>query len=94
MYFRDLLIDYYGIHPQEKVVIDGRDGFLASSSIYFNMESQNVETILMEQAVLAYYLKENGYHQIALPIKNIREEWFTEYHNRKFLVYQVTERNI
>lgn len=89
-----MLADYYGIHPQDRVSIAGRDGLLADSSIYFNMESSNLETIQLEQAVLSYYLFENGYQHIALPIKNRREEWFTDYHNRKFLVYQVRERNI
>lgn len=92
--FRELLSDYYQIHPEEKVMIDDRAGFLSDGYFYFNMESRNLETIQMEQTVLAYYLRENGIRQMALPIKNMKEEWFTEYRNSKFLIYQVTERNM
>ncbi|MCF3943262.1 hypothetical protein [Oceanobacillus alkalisoli] len=94
MSFRDLLTDYYQVHPEEKMVIDGRTGFLADGFVYFNMESRNLEMIQMEQAVLAYYLMENGYRHIALPVKNMKDEWFTEYQTNSYLIYQVADRNM
>lgn len=92
--FRELLTDFYQIQPEEKIVIDNRVGFMANGSIYFNTQSRNLETVHMEQAVLAYYLMENGYHHTALPIKNLKEEWFTDIRNERYLIYQVFERNV
>lgn len=93
MSLRELLTNYYQIHPEEKLVIDGRAGYLADGFVYFNMESRNLEMIQMEQAVLAYYLMENGFRHIALPVKNMKEEWFTEYQTSTYLIYQVSDRN-
>lgn len=92
--FREILTDYYQIHTEEKVVVDGRNGFTSDGMFYFNTNSANFETIHLEQAVLAYYLLENGYRQIALPIQNKQEEWFTDYIGNRYLIYRVAERNL
>lgn len=93
MSMRELLSDYYQIQPEERVTIDQRKGYLADGIVYINMESDNLEQILMEQTVLSYYLIENGFPYVAMPIQNMQEEWFTTYHNHRHLLYQVTERN-
>lgn len=93
MSHRELLADHYRIHPGDRVTIDGRTGFLADGSIYFTMKSTDVETVHLEQAVLAYYLLENGFSHIALPIKNMKNEWFTVYGKEHYLTYRVTMRN-
>lgn len=91
MSLRELFIQFYEIHPEEKITIDKRTGFLSDGLFYFTTNVENVETIHMEQAVLAHYLFENGYKQIALPIKNQQEEWFTDFGEHRYLMYEVTE---
>lgn len=94
MSLRDLFTSYYHIHPEETITLDHRNGFLANGLFYFTTKVVNVETIHMEQIVLAYYLLENGYPYIALPIQNQQEEWFTNYYDDRYMIYQVRERNI
>lgn len=94
MSFRELLTDYYQIHAEEKVVVAERNGFMSDGLFYFTIDSVNFEIIFMEQAVLAYYLIENGYRHIALPIRNRQDEWFSDYRGNKYLLYQLSERNL
>jgi len=92
--FRELLADFYQLEPQERITAGGRKGLLSGNALYFQMRADHMESVQMEQAVLAYYLKENGYHHTAVPIKNIKDEWFTTFHHHNYLVYQVENRKM
>jgi spore coat protein YutH len=85
----NLLINHYDIHFNEKVTVDGKEGFKNDEYTYFTTLSQNREAIHMEQAALAYYLAENGYTHLAYPIKNIDGHWFTEHEKQKYIVLRV-----
>lgn len=89
MSYRHLLEKLYGLAPEEQVTISGRKGFLANGLFYFTTNVENIETIHMEQTVIAYYLAENGYKQVALPIKSLNETWFSDAQAGRFFVYQV-----
>ncbi|GAB3047672.1 protein kinase family protein [Virgibacillus ainsalahensis] len=89
MPLRDLLATYYAIQTEDKLTIDGREGYLMDEYVYFTISSDNKEIIHMEQAALAYYLAENQYTHIAVPIPNIHGEWYTAYQSKKYLVVQV-----
>lgn len=93
MNLRELFTMNYNIHPGERIVINHRTGYLSNGFLYFIMDSDQLETVRMEQTVLAYYLIENGFHYTAQPIQNVQEEWFSTHQNKRFVVYQVTERN-
>lgn len=92
MSFRELLNKYYQADTGEKIILDGREGILSDNMLYFNMNTLNFETVYLEQAVLAYYLFENGYQQVALPIQNNNEEWFTDVGGNRYIIYKVSTR--
>lgn len=94
MSFRELLTDFYQVHAEEKIIVAERNGFMSDGLFYFTIDSANYEIIFMEQAVLAYYLFENGYRHVALPIRNREEEWFSDFYGSNYLLYQLSERNL
>lgn len=89
MSYRHLLEKHYGLSIDEQVTFNGRKGFLANGVFYFTTNVVNIETIHLEQTVIAYYLAENGYNQVALPIKNINDQWFSDAEVGRYLVYRV-----
>lgn len=46
----------------------------------------------MEQASLAYYLAENNYPNLAIPIRNKQGDWFLEYQGKRYMVLQLHEQ--
>ncbi|OZU88853.1 hypothetical protein CIL03_09715 [Virgibacillus indicus] len=80
---------YYAIQTEEKVMLDGRDGYKQDEYVYFTISADNKEIIHMEQAALAYYLMENRYSQLAVPIPNIHGDWITKNQGSDYMVFQL-----
>jgi spore coat protein YutH len=88
--FNDFLSTYYGIQVDEKIGFDRKEGYRTGNYFNFITSIENKEMIYLEQASLAYYLRDNQIDYIALPIPNLQGEWFTSYHNINYMVMQVT----
>ncbi|WP_373893219.1 hypothetical protein ACUL41_06605 [Virgibacillus natechei] len=86
---RELLATYYAIQTEEKLMLDGKEGYRHGEYVYFTISADNKEIIYMEQAALAYYLVENGYSHLAIPIPNVHGEWFSPHQEKKYIVLQV-----
>lgn len=91
MPFRELLHTYYNIPVEEQIMLNSREGYKYHEYLYFIIRVDNREIIHMEQAALSYYLVENRYNQLALPIQNNNGEWFTNYQERNYMVLQVEQ---
>lgn len=90
MPFTDFLSIYYGIQVDGKIEIEGKDGYRSGNYYHFITSVDNREMVYMEQTSLAYYLRENNYEHISLPIPNLQGEWLTTYHDKNYMVLQVT----
>lgn len=90
---KELLATNYGIQVNEKTVWNGMEGFAHDNYFYFTISVDHTEIIHMEQAALAYYLYENKFTQIAIPIPNSEGEWYSKFLNKYYMVFQV-EKNI
>ncbi|TFJ92776.1 hypothetical protein E4U82_10250 [Lentibacillus salicampi] len=86
---RDFLAAYYGIQAPEKTVWYGTEGFKDANYVYFTISAKQKEVIHMEQAALAYYLQENHYNHMAIPVPNNQGEWYTPYHDSYWMVLRV-----
>ncbi|RLL46497.1 hypothetical protein D8M04_04630 [Oceanobacillus piezotolerans] len=89
MPFSRFLSTHYDIQVEEKIRLDDKEGYKQGNQIYFITSALNKETIYMEQAAIAYFLRENGYHDVAIPIVNVRGEWFTKVEDQSYLVIQI-----
>ncbi|MDY0408784.1 protein kinase family protein [Paracerasibacillus soli] len=83
---RQFLKDFYHIDIQNEVTVYGRNGFMDQQYLYFTIPTNDREVIHMEQAALAYYLYENGYENIGIPIQNRFNEWFSQFEGKQYLV--------
>lgn len=88
---RNILADYYYIHADDEILYNDVQGYSQDNTIYFIMPMENNEIFTMEQIVIAYFLKENGYHNITLPIQNKQNEWFTSIEQEHYIVSLVEE---
>lgn len=86
---RDLLSVYYGIQGNESAFRNGLEAFKQGNYLYFTIFSEQREIIHMEQAALAYYLYENNYPQVAVPVPNNQGEWFTSYQGKNYIVLRL-----
>lgn len=91
MPFRDLLHTHYNIPVDEQMILNSREGYKYREYLYFTITVENKEIIHMEQAALAYFLMESRYYQMALPVQNSNEEWFTNYRGKSYMVLQVQQ---
>ncbi|WP_152655040.1 hypothetical protein [Oceanobacillus sp. CFH 90083] len=82
----EMLRSQYAIQAEGKQLIEEREGYQKEHYHYFTIPAGNKEMILMEQATLAYFLRENGLYNVAYPIRNINGEWFTNYANELWMV--------
>ncbi|WP_156288524.1 protein kinase family protein [Oceanobacillus salinisoli] len=89
MPFSGFLSTYYGIQVEEKIGFGREEGYRNGNNFYFITSIENREMVYLEQASLAYYLKENQVDHISLPIPNLQGEWFTPYHDKNYMVMQV-----
>ncbi|SFD94309.1 spore coat protein YutH [Lentibacillus persicus] len=83
---RDFLDYYYGIQPLDVTEWNGAEGFKDDNYIYFTISCDQKEIIHMEQAALAYFLYENDYSQMTIPLPNNQNEWYTLYNEKYYLV--------
>lgn len=90
----EMLSSLYSIQPEGKRSIDSREGYTKGEYIYFTISGRNRETILMEQATLAYHLKGNGFANVAYPIANSNGDWFTSYGDDNWMVLELDMSSI
>ncbi|MFD1851215.1 hypothetical protein D8M05_12665 [Oceanobacillus bengalensis] len=83
------LSTYYDIQVEEKIQFDEQEGYLQDNYLYFITSIPDKEIVYMEQATIAYYLKENNYNHLSLPIPNIHGKWFTPLEDKKYIVLKV-----
>ncbi|MFD2045159.1 hypothetical protein ACFSTA_15855 [Ornithinibacillus salinisoli] len=86
---KEILRSEYGIQVSDRIHFKGMEGYKDDQYLYFIIPSKNKETIYMEQAALAYYIFENGYDNIALPIHNINGEWFRSLQDESCMIVKV-----
>lgn len=90
MPFTEFLSIYYGIQVDGKIELDHKEGYRDGNYYYFITSVDNREIVYMEQTSLAYFLRDNHYYHISLPIPNSQGEWVTPYHDKNYMVLQVT----
>ncbi|WP_068672799.1 hypothetical protein [Oceanobacillus sp. Castelsardo] len=90
MSFNDFLSTYYGIQVDEKIGFARKEGYRTGNYFNFITSIENKEMVYLEQASLAYFLRDNQIDFITLPIPNLQGEWVTSYHNKNYMVMQVT----
>lgn len=86
---KSLLANYYSLQVNESITMNGNSGYKNNEYSYFIIRAHNNKAIQMEQIVLAHYLYEVGYQQVALPIQNKEGEWVTPYSDNHYIVVQV-----
>src|SRR5690625_2746657 len=92
---RYMLDAYYDIQVNHEVNVDGRSGYQThhlDNYTYFIIRVKNNKAIHMEQALLAYFLIENGFEQTVLPIQNLHGEWITVIKDESFIVCRGKKR--
>ncbi|WP_080875112.1 hypothetical protein [Oceanobacillus timonensis] len=87
----EMLRSQYAIQVEGKQFIEEREAYQKEHYHYFTIPAGNKEMILMEQATLAYFLRENGIYHVAYPIRNINGEWFTNHGNELWMVLVLEE---
>ncbi|RDW18711.1 hypothetical protein CWR48_10330 [Oceanobacillus arenosus] len=93
MPLRELLSTHYNIQVEEKISLNGKEGYRQGNQFYFTTTNDNREVILMEQAAVAYYFMENDHKQITMPIPNLYGEWFSSIADKSYMVFQVQQLN-
>src|SRR5699024_6306185 len=91
MVMKDLLTNDYAIQINEKVTINGKEGFKDEEYIYFIISVPKNEAIHMYQASLTYYLVETGYSHTAYTVQNIRGNWFTTIKENRYIVVRMNQ---
>ncbi|QKY71666.1 hypothetical protein Len3610_09430 [Lentibacillus sp. CBA3610] len=86
---REFLATYYGIQAREKTIWNGLESLKDDNYVYFTISGEQKEIIHMEQAALAYYLYENNYTQMTIPMPNSQGEWYTTYNDSFHMVLRV-----
>lgn len=89
---QDLLSAYYDISTEDILVLDNRQGNKSGNYVYFIISASNREAIHMEQTTLAYYLDENNYDNIAIPVPTAQGNWLVTHEGKHHLVLQVNEQ--
>ncbi len=82
---------HYRIQSDDKVFLGVKEGYRQGDNIYVTISGKNRETILMEQAVLSYYLRDNSVEMLAIPIPNLNGEWYTPYKDDSWMVLHMKE---
>lgn len=88
----ELLINYYAIANIQRVNRNEETYFVNNDSLYLIIPVVNKEAIYMEQIVLSYFLKDNGFEYVAHPIRNKTGEWITAFQGNKYIVLQAPKR--
>src|SRR5699024_10651532 len=77
---------------EEDIVLDKRHGHKNGNYIYFIISAPNKEAIHMEQATLAYYLAENNYDNIAVPVPSVQGNWLVTNQGKSYLALRLSEQ--
>ncbi|SET34189.1 spore coat protein YutH [Oceanobacillus limi] len=88
---KDILRSDYAIHVRDSIHYKGIEGYRDDQYLYFIIPATNKETLYMEQAALTYYLVENGYNHVALPVPTINGEWFRPIDNTNYMVLRIQQ---
>lgn len=86
---RDFLSANYDIQADTQTIWNGTEGLKDDNYIYFTISADQREIIHMEQAALAYFLHDNNYVQMTIPVPNSKGEWFTAYNGSHQMVLRV-----
>lgn len=89
----EMLNIHYRIQPNDKVILGDKEGYRQGDNLYVTISGKNRETILMEQAVLSYYLRDNSLEMLAIPIPNLDGEWYTSYKEDSWMVLHINEES-
>lgn len=84
----DVISLYDNVQTIDQRIIDGKLGLADDKYIYFIMTIDDKEVIHMEQATLARFLVEQGFHQVTYPIANKFGQWITEHEDQRYMVYK------
>ncbi|MFC4023715.1 hypothetical protein ACFOUV_07915 [Oceanobacillus longus] len=93
MPLKEMLNIHYRIQTDDKLFLGEKEGYRQDDNIYVTISGKNRETILMEQAALSYYLRENEVEMLAIPIPNMNGEWYTSYAEDSYMVLHVKNAN-
>lgn len=85
----ELLRTYYGISGQESPSIRGIPSYVANNKYYLLLRISEHDHFMMEQAVIAYYLKEQEHPHIAYPIQNIDGQFMTTVDDQRYTVFEL-----
>lgn len=88
----ELLYEKYNVHVTDALEWDGKKGFTDNEYFYYIMRVKDKEKIHMEQTVLAYFLQDMGYDEIAIPIQTSTGKWISDYNSSKFIVFRVKNK--
>lgn len=83
----ELLVTDYAREIRDTTKIADRQCYADDEYVYFTICAEDKEAIYMEQAALAYFLKEEGCGGAAWPIRNEDGGWITSYQNKPYLVF-------
>lgn len=83
-----LLANKYDIIAEEQISIAGNIAYKKDEWLYLTTLARNKEAILMEQAVLAYYLAEKNHVEVAYPIQNNEGHWISSWQGEQRIVYK------
>lgn len=86
---KELLYQKYNVHVTDQMEQDGKKGFTDNEYFYYIMRVKDKEYIHMEQTILAYFLQEMGYEEIAIPIQSTAGKWITHYNRNQYIVFRV-----
>lgn len=85
----EFLRTYYGIEGQESFPIRGIPSYIADNMHYLLLRLSERDEFMMEQAVIAYYLKEQEQPHIAYPLQNIDGQFLTTMDDQRYTVFRV-----
>lgn len=80
----------YGITVRRTVQWDDKETFTDGTYLYFFIPSRGEGNVDMEQATLAYYLREKQFLQTALPIPKQDGDWYVTVNGKQCLVMRVS----
>lgn len=85
----EFLRTYYGIQAKQSIPIRGIPSYAANNVHYVVIPTSEQREFLIEQAVVAYYLKEQNEVHGAYPLRNIDEQFVTTIDEEKWIVLQI-----
>lgn len=87
----EMLETYYGINGISHSPIQNIPSYIANNIHYLIISLNNSEEFNVEQAVLAYYLREQNTTHIGYPLQNIDEQFITKKGEKEYVVVRIDE---